>query len=298
MMMPMRLRDLAWMRTLAELEHMTDAAASLRVPQPTLSRALARVEGELGATLFERTPTGLRTTPIGTLVVDASAEIAERYGRLLSDIRNELDPDTGVVRLAFLDSTAASLVPRLLRRFHEVAPRVRVMLTQEPGHEILEDLVGWRADLAITSVRPRGEYGWLPLYEERLVLVVPAVHPLAGRHRVRLGELAGESFVTTPVGYGYRSMTDDLLAAAGVVPEVSFESQDLATIEGLVAAGLGVAIVPEAFAGLSGTVGVGLTTRDARRRIGMTWRTDRPLPLPATRFQAMVTAEFAMPAPG
>jgi len=294
MMADVRIRDLDWIRTLAEHEHVTEAAAALRVPQPTLSRALARVEDELGAVLFERVPTGLRTTPIGGLVAAAAGEIAERYDRLVSDVANELDPDTGVVRLAFLDSTAASLVPRLLRRFHELAPRVRVELSQEAAHEIAEDLMDWRADLAITSVRPTGDHGWLRLYEERLVLVVPAGHRLAGRTSVRLAELAGEPFVTTPAGYGYRSLTDGLLAAGGVVPEVSFESQDLATIEGLVAAGLGVAIVPEAFTGLSGTVGVGLAARDARRIIGMTWRTTRPLPQPATRFLEMVTAEFAM----
>ena len=290
----MRLRDLAWLTTLRDYEHVTAAASALQIPQPTLSRTLARMEEELGAVLFDRVPTGLRTTPIGELTIAAAEEITARYDRLLSDIGNVLDPDTGIVRLAFIDSTSVSIVPKLLRRFRELAPKVQVALSQEPGHEIIDDLMGSRADLAVTSVRPDGEYGWLPLYEERLVLIVPDGHPLARRTTVRPAELAQEQFVTPPAGFGYRSLTDGLLAADGVVPHVSFESQDLATIEGLVGAGLGVAIVPEAFAGLSGTTAVGLETDGARRAVGMTWRTDHELSQPAIRFRDMVIAEFPM----
>jgi len=288
----MRIRDLAWLVTLRDHEHMTAAASALRIPQPTLSRTLARMEEELGAVLFERLPTGMRATPIGELAIAAAEEITARYDRLLTDVGNIVDPDTGIVRLAFIDSTSVSIVPKLLRRFRELAPRVQVALSQEPGHEIVDDLMGSRADLAVTSVRPDGDYGWLPLYEERLVLIVPHEHPLARRRTVRPAELAQEQFVTPPAGFGYRSLTDGLLAAHGVVPRISFESQDLATIEGLVGAGLGVAIVPEAFAGLSGTTAVGLATAGARRAVGMTWRTDRELSQPAARFRDMAVAEF------
>jgi DNA-binding transcriptional LysR family regulator len=123
-----------------------------------------------------------------------------------------------------------------------------------------------------------------------LVLVVPPGHRLRGRTRVRLAELADEELVMTPVGFGYRTLVDALLRDAGVSPTVSFESQDLATIEGLVAAGLGVAIVPEPFAGQSGTTGIAIAAEAARRTIGLTWRADRPLPAPATRFRDSVMA--------
>lgn len=289
----MRIRELSWLITLRDHEHVTAAASALRIPQPTLSRALARMEDELGAVLFERVPTGLRTTPIGDLAIAAAEEVTARYDRLLTDIGNVLDPDTGIVRLAFIDSSSVSIVPKLLRRFRELAPRVQVALSQEPHHEILDDLIGSRVDLAVTSVRPQGHYGWLPLYEERLVLIVPVGHHLAGRRRVDPADLAQEQFVATPAGFGYRTLTDGLLAARGVVPRVSFESQDLNTIEGLVGAGLGVAIVPEAFAGLSGTTPVPLTSPDARRSVAMTWRTDRELSQPAVRFSDMVRDEFS-----
>ena len=82
-----------------------------------------------------------------------------------------------------------------------------------------------------------------------------------------------------------------LLAEAGISPRVSFESADLATIEGLVAAGLGVAVVPEAFAGQSGSVGLALSSPGATRTIGLTWRTDRPLAPPAQRFLDFVRGQ-------
>ena len=284
----MLLRDLEWLVALADHQHVTDTAAALGVSQPTLSRALSRVEDELGTRLFERVSQGLVISPNGELVVAGARDVLGRYQRLVLELEARLDPERGVVRLAFLDSMATSLVPRLLRDFHEQAPRVRVVLTQEPAHHIQRDLDQGVVELAITSIRPDGDYGWLPLQQERLVLIVPPSHRLRHRRRVDLSELVGDELVTTPVGFGYREHIDRLLADAGTAMPVSFESADLATIEGLVAAGLGVAITPEQFAGLSGTIGLNISSPHARRTIGLTWRTDRPLNPAAVRFRDFV----------
>lgn len=286
----MLIRDLEWLVALDDHQHVTDTAAVFGVSQPTLSRALARVEDELGARLFERVAGGLVTSPDGELVVAGARDVLGRYQQLLLELGARLDPDRGMVRLAFLDSMATSLVPRVLRDFHEDAPRVRVVLTQEPAQHIQRDLDHGVVELAITSVRPDGDYGWLPLQEERLVLIVPPSHRLRNRHRVDLTELIEDELVTTPVGFGYREHINRLLADANVALPVSFESADLATIEGLVAAGLGVAITPEQFAGLSGTIGINIASPHARRTIGLTWRTDRGLNPAAVRFRDFVTA--------
>jgi len=282
------LRDLEWLVALADHQHVTDTAAALGVSQPTLSRALARVEDQLGTRLFERVSQGLVISPNGELVVAGARDVLGRYQRLVLELEARLDPERGVVRLAFLDSMATSLVPRLLRDFHEEAPRVRVVLTQEPAHHIQRDLDQGIVELAITSIQPDGDYGWLSLQQERLVLIVPPSHRLRHRRRVDLSELVGDELVTTPVGFGYREHIDRLLADAGTAMPVSFESADLATIEGLVAAGLGVAITPQQFAGLSGTIGLNISSPHARRTIGLTWRTDRPLNPAAVRFRDFV----------
>lgn len=282
----MQVEDLRRLLVLAAHERITDAAAALRMPQPTLSRLLTRVEAEIGTRLFERDARGVHANPYGELVLAAARDITARYDRLRRDLEDLLDPESGTVRLAFLDSMATSLVPRILHDFRQEAPHVRVVLRQEPNHEILRDLGSGVAELAITSPRPSGAHGWLPLQRQRLALVVPADHRLARRRRVRLADVAGEDFVTVPTGFGFRSLVDELFQAAGVDPQIAFESGDLATIEGIVGSGLGVAVLPEQFAGTSNTVGVALSAPGAERMVGLTWRSDRDLAPAAARLVA------------
>ncbi len=282
-----QLEDLRKLLVLAEHERVTDAAAVLQVPQPTLSRLLARVEGELGARLFERDARGVHPNPYGELVLAAARDITGRHDQLRRDLADLLDPDSGTVRLAFLDSMATSLVPRILHDFREAAPQVRVVLTQEPNHEILRDLAAGTAELAVTSPRPGGPHGWLPLQRQRLAVAVPVGHRLAGRARVRLRDLVDEEFVTVPPGFGFRALVDELFAGAGVTPRIAFESADLATIEGLVGSGLGVALLPEQLIG-GRAVGVPLSAAGAERTVGLTWRTDRRLAPAAARFLGLL----------
>ena len=168
---------------------------------------------------------------------------------------------------------------------------MRVLLRQEPAHEI-DPRPGHRgaADLAALTVRPGRRRSRLAAAAGGAARARRAAGaPPGAAPPRRLTELAGEELVTTPPGFGYRALVDGLLREAGVAPAVSFESQDLATIEGLVAAGLGVAVLPEPLAGVSGTVG-GPSSEAARRTIGLCWRTDRELPPPARRFRDVVRA--------
>jgi len=284
----MEIEELRALLALGEYRHVTEAATALGVSQPTLSRLLARIETELAARLFERDAKGARPNPLGELTLAAARDIVDRYDRLRRDLSGLLDPEAGTVRLAFLDSMATSLVPRILHDVRRQAPRMRIELRQEPGHEMLRDLSSGVSELALIAGPPRGPYGWIALQRQRLVLIVPPDHRLASRRRARLSDVVGEDFVTIPGGFGFRVLVDDLFAAAGVAPRVAFEIGDLATVEGLVGAGLGVALVPSQFAGASGTVGLPLSAPGAERVVGLTWRTDRPLGPAAERFRALV----------
>ncbi|WP_430784197.1 LysR family transcriptional regulator [Actinoplanes sp. G11-F43] len=284
----MQLDDLRSLLALGDHQHVTEAAAALGISQPSLSRLLARVEAELGVRLFERDAKGVHPNPLGELTLAAARDLVGRYDRLRRDLAGLLDPEAGTVRLAFLDSMATSLVPRILHDVREHAPHLRVELRQEPGHVMVPDLDAGAVDLALTSPQPRGPYGWLALQSQTLVLIVPPGHRLAGRRRVRLADVAGEDFVTIPAGFGFRALVDGLFAAAGVIPRIALQIGDLATIEGLVGAGLGVALVPEQFAGATGTIGIALAGAGAERVVGLTWRTDRPLGPAAVRFKTIV----------
>ncbi|WP_019973243.1 LysR family transcriptional regulator [Mycobacterium sp. 141] len=288
----MHLDELHWFVVLAETEHVTDAAAELHISQPTLSRALARLEDEVGTPLFDRVGRRLRLNAYGEILLEharrSSAEIRSATERIAA-LR---DPDTGTVRLAFLHSQASWFVPDLLRRFRVEAPRVQFGLIQGAAHEIVEALAGGRVDLAITSPRPEG-YRWCGLYLERLCLAVPRGHRLAGRTRIRLADAGAEPFVALASGFGLRQLTDELCAEAGIEPQVVFEAMEIPTMEGLVAAGFGVAVVPvpRPERAEPGAVYIPLSQTSAKRQLGLAWSADRPLPPAAERFAQFVMRE-------
>ncbi|MCV7424697.1 LysR family transcriptional regulator [Mycobacterium yunnanensis] len=283
----MRLEELQWFVTLAETEHVTVAAAELKVSQPTLSRALARLEEQAGTPLFDRVNRRLRLNAYGHIMLEhARRSIAEMHSAG-DRIAALLDPDRGRVRLAFLHSLASWYVPEQLRRFRDAVPGIGFELFQGPAHEITQRVLTGQADLAITAPRPDGAgVVWRGLYVERLCLAVPPGHRLATRARTRLSAAAGEPFVALAERYGLRQVTDELCAEEGLVPDIVFEATEIPTMEGLVAAGFGVAVVPvpREDAGPTRSVHVALTNRGAKREVGLVWQRDRPLAPPARRF--------------
>ncbi|WP_396908775.1 LysR family transcriptional regulator, partial [Mycolicibacterium sp.] len=159
----MHLDELQWFVVLAETEHVTDAAAELGISQPTLSRALVRLEEQVGVPLFDRVNRRLRLNAYGHILLEHARRSISEIRSATERIAELRDPDTGTVRLAFLHSQAGWYVPDLLRRFRTEAPRVRFELFQGAAHEIVERLAGGEADLAITSPRPEG-FRWRGLY--------------------------------------------------------------------------------------------------------------------------------------
>ncbi len=294
----MHVDDLRRFVTVARAEHLTAAADELGIPQPSLSRSLRRVEEAFGARLFEREHRGLRLNPHGRLVLGAAADATAALDAAREQIAQLDDPESGTVRLAFLHSVATTLVPQLLRAYRREAPGVRFALRQEASPGIEDDLDSGAAELAITGPRPADPgMGWCVLERQRLCLILPAAHPLAAQRSVRLADAAGEDFIVLQPGFGFRALTDRLCRAAGFTPRTAFESTDLATIEGLVGAGLGVAVLPAptgAGRAVEGdAVFVPLRDAGARRDIGLVWRRGAALSPAAARFRDFVVASRA-----
>ncbi|OBA85686.1 LysR family transcriptional regulator [Mycobacteriaceae bacterium 1482268.1] len=282
----MNLEELHWFVVLAETEHVTDAAAELSVSQPTLSRALARFEREAGTPLFDRVHRRLQLNAFGQIMLEHARRSLAEMRAATERIAALRDPDTGRVRFAFLHSLANWYVPELLRRFRESCPAVGFELFQGPAHEIAQRVLDGQADVAITAPRPSTPgLAWRRLYVDQLCLAVPRGHRLAARARVRLSAVAGEPFIALAEQAGLRQLTDQLLTEDGVHPDIVFEATEIPTVEGLVAAGFGVAVVPvPRDGGASKTIHVPLSNAGAKREVGFVWDRNRVMPPPAKRF--------------
>jgi LysR family transcriptional regulator, transcription activator of glutamate synthase operon len=296
---------LRWFQLVAEGVTVTEVSEVEMVTQSGVSRALARLEAQVGTPLLERSGRTLRLTRTGEV-------FKPHVDRLLAELRGGLDavaqfvsPETGTVAVAFQQSLGSWLVPDLLGSFRAAHPGVGFRLTN--AHDELHGLPldGGATDLEIGTRRFRtGPGATRPgdlavrtqrVGNEPLRLALPATHPLAvlhgeagpeaGRPGIRLTEVAREPFIALRATSALRRLGDDLCMAAGFRPKVVFEGNDLSNVRGLVAAGLGVAIVPAPRAG-SPVAGPGpvrylpILDEGADRDIYLTWPADKAL-LPA-----------------
>lgn len=295
----MQIEELRWFATLCETGNVGRAAAELGLSQPGLSRALARLEQELGAPLFDRRGRVLALNRFGRTYLEHARRILaedEAGRRAIADLAS---PQTGTVALAFLYTVGNWLVPRLLLSFRAEHPRVRFHLVQGGNSANLEALDRGEVDLVITAPRPpEAGLAWRALRTEHLYLAVPAGHRLAGRARVRIEEAAAEPFVATRAGTGLRESTERLWREAGIEPRIAFESDDVPALRGLVAVGLGVAVLPRSRT-YDGSVDesaepwlrhIPIDGPHAERVLGLVWREERWASPAVTAFRDSVAA--------
>jgi DNA-binding transcriptional LysR family regulator len=283
---------LALLRALAEEGNLTRAAAAVGLPQPTASRWLAALSTELGTPVVVPDGRGIRLSRAGASLAGAAGRALSELASGVRQAAGEADPERGQVVLAFLYTLGERRVPGLLRAFLQQHPHVRFTLLQGPHVELLDHVRSGRADLAFTSPLPGpGELAGALLEEQQLVVTVPAGHRLAGRVWVRMAELASEGFVGTKSASGLREEVDELVQAAGFTPTLAFEGENVETLRGLVAAGLGVAVLPVAEpAPPEGVVEIPLRPR-ATRPIGLIWASDRPMTPAVLAFRDFVSSQ-------
>ncbi|WP_133854242.1 LysR family transcriptional regulator [Labedaea rhizosphaerae] len=279
----MDLQILRWFQDVAEGATVTETAQRAHLTQSALSRALARLEHEVGTPLFTRVGRTLALTPAGRVFKATLDRTLDQYDLGLRAVAELVDPERGVVPVAFLHTLGTWLVPPLISGFRETHPAVRFELRQHGEEPILRNLLDGVVDLVLTSGDPgHPRVRWQRLLVEPLRLAVPANHRLGRRKRVRLAEVADEPFILLRAGYGLRTLTEELCARAGFSPRVAFEGEEVETLRSLIAAGLGVALLPPPHAVLSTTVKpahhLAVTDVPAARDIGLAWLADRQLP--------------------
>ncbi|MFF1610996.1 LysR family transcriptional regulator [Amycolatopsis sp. NPDC058278] len=296
----MDVQTLRLFREVAAGATVTETAARAHLTQPALSRALRRLEHEAGADLFRRSGRVLRLTPAGHAFKRHVDLVLDQLDQGLREVGEIVAPDTGVVPLAFLHTFGTWLVPAVLSGFLREHPGTRFELRQHGEAGLEAELLDGTADLVITSGDPGHlQLHWSRLLVEPLRLAVPPHHRLAGRRRVRLADVADETFILLRTGYALRETTEQLCAEAGFAPRIGFEGDEVETLRGLVTAGLGVSVLPLPHTAAFPAPHLELTDVDAARDIGLAWAAGRNLPPPSETFRrhvlATVPAQFDSP---
>lgn len=287
---------LRWFQLVVDGMTVTEVADVHRVSQPGVSRALARLEAEVGTPLLQRTGRLLRPTYAGSVFKKHADAMLHRLDDGLAAVNELVDPRTGTVSVAFQLSLGTWLVPGMIERFRAEHPDVQFRLEQ--SHDALGSslVAGGRIDLEFTSRRPRNPaVRWERLFAQPLFLAVPPGHRLARREELSLVEAAEQDFVMLRPTWELRTLSDDLCSKAGFEPRVAFEVDDLPVVHGFVAAGLGVAIVPATLgeptpAGAAAARLLRLTDPHASRDVGIAWSRERRLLPSADLFRRHVLA--------
>ncbi len=281
---------LRWLQQVADGTTVTEVSDLEPVTQSGVSRALARLEAQIGTPLLRRSGRTLRMTHAGAVFKPHLDALLHHLDDGIAAVSQLIDPDTGVVALAFQPSLGTWLVPDLARSFRAAHPGVRFQLTQVRDEPDSAPLDGGHADLELGTRRPPNTPDaavHARLIElEPLRLALPHEHRLAGQRQVRLADVAGEPFISLRAASALRRLTDELCRQAGFRPEVIFEGDDLSNVRGFVAAGLGVAVIPAPRAGSPEAATGPVVYREildsgAVREIFLTWSAERRL-LPAT----------------
>jgi DNA-binding transcriptional LysR family regulator len=253
------LRRLRAFVAIAEERHVTRAAERLGVQQPSLTRLLQGLEAELGVRLVQRTTRGIRLTEAGKALLDEARAVLARAEGVAETVRRAARGEQGQLRIGFTSSAALHpVVSSALRQFREASPCIAMVLEEAGTGELVEALLHERLDAAFV----RSPVGSVPgllvddVLDEPMLAALPAGHPLAvgTGTSLPLSDLAGESFVLyrRPAGPGLHDAILAACHAAGFSPTVAQEAPRLTATLSLVAAGLGVSVVPASLRLLGG----------------------------------------------
>jgi DNA-binding transcriptional LysR family regulator len=247
------------------------AAQRLNYTPSAVSQQMSSLERGCGLELFERSPHSVRPTPHAEWLADRAADVIAQLEELAHDVEALARGEAGRLRIGSFPTASARLLPHVLSRLARDRPDVALQVEEDELGPLLDRLRAGDLDLAIgyryggtTPTWPAGIVE-TPLLTERLWLVVPADHRLVDVDGVRLGALATQRWIAPREDTDGAVNLTRMAAAAGFTPRIAFRSNDYAVIHGLVAAGLGVAVIPE----------LALVDRADVRRIRLTGRAMR-----------------------
>ncbi len=292
----MELRNLRAFVEVVRQGGFSKAARALFSTQSTVSKAVGQLEAECGEALLERLGTGVRLTAAGELVyARALAMLAEseHLAAELADLRGLL---SGRLRLGLPIFGSARLFAPLFAEYRSRWPQVEIELMEQGSARLEEALLAGEVELGV-SLLPIGEaFSWQPVRDDPMMAVLAADHPLRGRERLQLAELANDPFILFEQGFALNTRIEHACALRGFTPRLAARSGQLDFIIALVAAGLGVALLPRLLTEGRNLEPLGVVLvdeTDLRWRAALSWRKGARLSPAARAWLALAREKLA-----
>ncbi len=237
----MDLLHLQYFKTVAKTQHITKAAEELMISQSALSKAIIKLEDDLGAALFDRSSSKIKLNSAGEAFLRHTNTIFHELELGRNEVLELVGPESGEVSLA---TSVPGFLPDLMEQFLTTHRSVRIHQAIMPLPTIKDPLMHGDLDFAFSS-SPIDSTGilWTPLLDEEIYLMVPASHRLAGCHDLYLKDFKEDNFICPSAGYGPRNLTDELCAKAGFPPKITFEGTFPEMLGKLVSLQLGVGFI-------------------------------------------------------
>ena len=296
----MKDHELAWFIKLAETQHETWIADEMDITQPTLSRAITRLEREVGVPLFSRVGRRLELNDYGKIFYDyARSAVTEleigkmRVAELASQAQHH-------IRIGTLHGLVPILIKALVDPFHTRSPNTTFYFRLGSPRDILGELERGHLDFILTTTKAENkEVNWVTVDKQVFYLAVGPNHPLADKTEAHLSEVATDDFIVMRSGTAIRNLTMSLCHQAGFTPNLVLESSEISPIRSLVSHGIGVSIIPKAYTAREPENVTYLDIRDEGiphdRDIDVVWKANgSPLPT-LDRFLEFVFETFTNP---
>ncbi|MFX3633430.1 MAG: LysR family transcriptional regulator [Candidatus Pristimantibacillus sp.] len=243
----MELRQLQYVIQIAIEKNFSRAAEKLHIAQPSLSQQLSKLEQELGVLLFRRTTNSVELTQAGQVFVDKSQTILDGIEQLKQEMDDMAQMRRGRLVVGTMPITGAHILPLVLPVFGAQYPQIEVILVEETSSRLEQLTANGGTDISLLSLPLEDTtLAWETLMEEEICLAVPPHHQLADRtNSIDIDELKNQPFIGLKKGQGFRQITVELCQKSGFTPNIVFESNNMETIQSLVAGGMGIAFVPK-----------------------------------------------------
>ncbi len=247
----MTLTELKYIVAVARERHFGRAAEACFVSQPTLSVAIRKLEDELGVTIFERGGSEVGVTVIGQTLVSQAQKVLEESANLKELARHGNDPLAGALRVGVIHTIGPYLLPKLVPWHISCTPQMPLVLQENFTVKLIELLRQGEIDCAILALPlPEAGLATRALYDEPFVVVIPASHPWANRKSISAEDLKQQNMLLLGSGHCFRDQVLEVcpelsrFAAASEGIQRTFEGSSLETIRHMVAAGIGITVMP------------------------------------------------------